>query len=76
MSNKVAASGIDGRGGDSLSEEKEIHRQIAGCNVTITFKGYNPDIKKKILDMLCDSFEEHIMNSSDEVKDNQTAKSA
>ena len=76
MSGEVAASGINGRGGDSLSEEKEIHRQIAGCNVTITFNGYNPDIKKRILDMLCDSFEERIMNSSDEGKDNQTSKSA
>lgn len=76
MSGEVAASGVDGRGGDSLKEEKEIHRKIAGCNVTISFKGYNPDIKKKILDMLCDSFEERVMNSSDEVKDNQTSKSA
>lgn len=76
MSGKVAVSGIDNRGGDSLIEEKEIHRQIAGCNVTITFKGYNPDIKKKILDMLCDSFEKRVMNNSDEAKDNQTTKSA
>lgn len=76
MSGKVAASGVDGRGGDSLKEEKEIHRQIAGCNVTITFKGYDPDIKKKILDMLCNSFEERVMNSSEEKKDDQTSKSA
>ena len=76
MSGKVAAAGIDGRGGDSLSEEKEIHRQIAGGNVTITFKGYDPEIKKKILDMLCNSFEERVMNSSEEKKDDQTSKSA
>ncbi len=76
MSSKVAASGIDSRGGDSLSEDREIHKEIAGCNVTITFKGYDPDIKKKILDMLCDSFEERVMNSSEEKKDDQTSKSA
>lgn len=59
-----------------MNEPKEIHKIINGCNVTITFKGYNPDIKELILDMLCDSFEERVMNSSDEVKDNQISKSA
>ncbi len=62
--------------GDSLSDEKEINRQIAGCNVTITFNGYNPDIKKKILDMLCDSFEKRVMEGSEETTDDQTIKSA
>ena len=74
MSGKVAAAGIDGRGGDSLSEEKDIHRQIAGCNVTITFKGYNPDIKKKILDMLCDSFEERVMNGKSQKEDTKESE--
>lgn len=55
-------------GGESLSEEKEIHRQIAGCNVTVTFKGYNPDIKEKILDLLCDSFEERVLNDKDKTQ--------
>ena len=53
-------------GGENLSEDKEIHRQIAGCNVTITFKGYNPDIKDTILNLFCDGFEERVMNSEKE----------
>ena len=50
-------------GGESLSEPKEIHRKIGDSNVTITFKGYNPDIKDTILNLFCDGFEERVMNS-------------
>ncbi len=32
--------------------------------MTITFKGYNPDIKNKILDLLCDNFEHRVMNGA------------
>ena len=68
MLRQVAEAGYNCGGGESLSEEKEIHRQIAGCNVTITFKGYNPDIKEKILDLLCDSFEERVLNDKDKTQ--------
>ena len=61
---KVAEAGDKCRGGDSLNEDKEIHKVICGCNVTLTFKGNNPDIKKIILDMLCDSFEERVMREA------------
>ena len=32
--------------------------------MTITFKGYNPDSKNKILDLLCDNFEHRVMNGA------------
>ena len=47
-----------------MNEPKEIHQKVDGYNVTITFKGYNPDIKSKILDLLCDNFEQRVMNGN------------
>ena len=32
--------------------------------MTITFKGYNPDIKDTILNLLCDSFEDRVMREA------------
>ena len=52
------------RGGENLNEEKEIHKVICGCNVTLTFKGHNPDIKETIMNLLCDSFEERVMREA------------
>ena len=49
-----------------MNEPKEIHQQVDGYNVTLTFKGYNPDIKSKILDLLCDNFEQRVLNGKGE----------
>lgn len=51
-----------------MNEPKEIHKIINGCNVTITFKGYNPDIKELILDMLSSSFEERVLKSDEDIR--------
>ena len=56
-----------------MSEEKEIHRVICGCNVTLTFKGYNPDIKETILNLLCGSFEERVMREASENNGKESA---
>lgn len=61
------------RGGDSLNEQKEIHKKICDCNVTITFKGYNPDIKDMVLNLLCDSFEERVKQEAMQEADSQKA---
>ena len=63
---QVAEAGCQCRGGDSLNEPKEIHLKIGESNVTLTFKGYNPNIKQKILGLLCDSFEERVMKEAGE----------
>ena len=34
--------------------------------MTITFKGFNPDIKETIMNLLCDSFEERVMREAGE----------
>ena len=47
-----------------MNEPKEVQRKVGGYNVTITLKGYNPDIKNKILDLLCDNFEHRVMNGA------------
>ena len=56
-----------------MSEEKEIHKVICGCNVTLTFKGHNPDIKETIMNLLCDSFEERVMREASKDSDKESA---
>ena len=46
-----------------MSEEKKIKRTYGDCEVTITFKGYNPNVKETVMNMLCDSFEDRVMNT-------------
>ena len=43
-----------------MSEEKKIKRTYGDCEVTITFKGYNPNVKETVMNMLCDSFEDRV----------------
>ena len=60
MSGEVAAAGIDGRGGDSLSEEKKIVRNYGGCEVTLTFKEAAEDIKEHVLWLMLENYKERI----------------
>lgn len=71
MLRKVAEAGYNGGGGDSLSEEPKIERRYGNCDVTITFKGSNPKLKENLLSLLCDSFEERVMNSNSPKEDNK-----
>ena len=58
---------------DISDEKREIHKVICDCNVSITFKGFNPNIKETIMNLLCDSFEERVMR---EVGENTEKKSS
>ena len=60
---QVAEADFNGMGGNSLSEEPKIERRYCECDVTITFKGSNHKLKENLLSLLCDSFEERVMNS-------------
>lgn len=58
---------------DISDEKKEIHKVICGCNVTLTFKGHNPEIKETIMNLLCDSFEERVMRDAKESTDKENS---
>lgn len=60
MPGKVAASGIDGRGGDNLSDTPKIERRYGDCDVTITFKETAEDIKDQVLWMMMENYKERI----------------
>ena len=60
MSCKVAAAGIDGRGGDSLSDTPKIERRYGDCDVTITFKENARDIKDNVLWLIMESYRERL----------------
>lgn len=66
---QVAETGTYSRGGDSLSEEKKIERRYGQCDVTITFKGSNPKLKDELFSLLCDSFENRVMNNDEQKED-------
>ena len=48
-----------------MSDNHKIKRTYGGSEVTLTFKGNNPTIKEDVLNMLCDSFEERVVNGSE-----------
>ena len=60
MSGKVAASGINGRGGDSLSETPKIEHRYGECDVTITFKEKAEDVKDDVLWLMLENYKEHL----------------
>ena len=49
-------------------------RKYGDCDVTITFKGSNPKLKENLLSMLCDSFEERVMNSKSQKEDTKESE--
>lgn len=48
-----------------MSNEPKIKRKYGESEVTITFKGNNPNIKEDVMNMLCDSFEERVVTGSE-----------
>ena len=60
MLRQVAAAGINGRGGDSLSDVPKIERRYGDCDVTITFKENTDNIKDRVLWLLMESYRERI----------------
>ena len=71
---QVAEAGYNCEGGDSLSEKPKIERRYGDCDVTITFKGSNPKLKENLLSLLCDSFEERVMNSKNQKEDTKESE--
>lgn len=64
MSCKVAAADIDGRGGDSLSEEKKVVNNCGGCEVTLVFKESAEDIKEKVLWLMLENYKDRILHKA------------
>ena len=64
----------NGGGGESLNDIPKIERRYGECDVTITFKGSNPKLKENLLSLLCDSFEERVMNSKSQKEDTKESE--
>ena len=71
MLRKVASSGIDGRGGDSLKETPKIVRRYGECDVTITFKEKAEDVKDDALWLMLENYKERISEKAAELENNR-----
>ena len=71
MPGEVAASGIDGRGGDSLSDTPKIERRYGDCDVTITFKENAGDVKDNVLWLMLENYKERISEKAAELENNR-----
>jgi len=71
LSGKVAAAGIDGRGGDSLSDTPKIECRYGDCDVTITFKENAGDVKDNVLWLMLENYKERISEKAAALEKNK-----